>query len=192
MSYTGSVPDLPRAEDWRDTAACRDEDPELFFPKGYDGPWKLVIAEATAVCARCPSQPACLRWALETGVEFGVWGGLSEVERRALKRRRVRARTGSGPQSLDFDRERSALAQCLELYDRYTEARGIHRVWTAHATTVKIKYRDRTYGQISFHAGHGRWPQGQVKRACNVHQCVAVGCLTDQEIRNARAAAGAS
>ena len=65
--------------DWRHRAACRDEDPELFFPIGNTGPALLQIEEARAVCRRCA----------------GVWGGLSEDERRALKRRtaRNRART---------------------------------------------------------------------------------------------------
>ncbi|MBM02858.1 MAG: hypothetical protein CMH43_03980 [Micrococcales bacterium] len=48
-----------------------------------------------AVCRRCPVVDECLRWALESGQDAGVWGGLSEDERRALKRRnaRMRART---------------------------------------------------------------------------------------------------
>ncbi len=81
--------------DWRHHAACREEDPELFFPIGNTGPALLQIEDARAVCRRCPSQEPCLQWALETGQDAGVWGGLSEDERRALKRRtaRNRART---------------------------------------------------------------------------------------------------
>jgi len=65
--------------DWRHRAACRDEDPELFF-------------QAKAVCRRCPVAEPCIAWALETGQDSGVWGGLSEDERRALKRRGARLR----------------------------------------------------------------------------------------------------
>jgi WhiB family transcriptional regulator, redox-sensing transcriptional regulator len=43
------------------------------------------------VCRQCSVADACLRWALESGQDSGVWGGLSEDERRALKRRRSRA-----------------------------------------------------------------------------------------------------
>lgn len=75
--------------DWRHHAACRDEDPELFFPIGNSGPALIQIEEAKAVCRRCSVSTACLQWALETGQDGGVWGGMSEDERRALKRRRA-------------------------------------------------------------------------------------------------------
>jgi WhiB family redox-sensing transcriptional regulator len=78
--------------DWRHRAACRDEDPELFFPIGNTGPALSQIEEAKAVCHRCPVSEPCLQWALESGQDAGVWGGLSEDERRALKRRNARAR----------------------------------------------------------------------------------------------------
>ncbi|MFW6203793.1 MAG: WhiB family transcriptional regulator [Actinomycetota bacterium] len=78
--------------DWRHRAACRDEDPELFFPIGTTGPALLQIEEAKTVCRRCDVREQCLQFALETGQDAGVWGGLSEDERRALKRRRARQR----------------------------------------------------------------------------------------------------
>jgi WhiB family redox-sensing transcriptional regulator len=80
--------------DWRHRALCRDEDPELFFPIGSTGPALDQIDEAKQVCKRCPALEPCLAWALESGQDAGVWGGLSEDERRALKRRtaRIRAR----------------------------------------------------------------------------------------------------
>src|SRR5262245_25062157 len=80
------------AMDWRHRAACLDEDPELFFPIGNTGPALLQIEEAKAVCRRCEVREQCLTWALEAGQDHGVWGGLSEDERRALKRRTARAR----------------------------------------------------------------------------------------------------
>lgn len=76
--------------DWRHRAACRDEDPELFFPIGTTGPALVQVEEAKAVCRRCGVVDDCLAWALETGQEAGVWGGLSEDERRARKRSDVR------------------------------------------------------------------------------------------------------
>ncbi|MFC5832924.1 WhiB family transcriptional regulator [Nonomuraea insulae] len=78
--------------DWRDRAACRDVDPELFFPIGNTGPALMQIEEAKQVCRSCPAVERCLKWALESGQDAGVWGGLSEDERRALKRRSARAR----------------------------------------------------------------------------------------------------
>ncbi|MGH3098835.1 MAG: WhiB family transcriptional regulator [Streptosporangiales bacterium] len=78
--------------DWRHRAACREVDPELFFPIGNTGPALLQIEEAKAVCRRCPVSEPCLEWALSTGQDAGVWGGMSEDERRALKRQRGRTR----------------------------------------------------------------------------------------------------
>ncbi|KOV93113.1 transcription factor WhiB [Streptomyces sp. NRRL B-1140] len=83
-------------DNWRDHAACRHEDPELFFPIGTSGPALLQTEQAKAVCRRrCPVQDECLQWALDTGQSIGVWGGTSENERRALKRRAA-ARRRSG------------------------------------------------------------------------------------------------
>jgi WhiB family transcriptional regulator, redox-sensing transcriptional regulator len=73
---------------WRDYAACRDVDPELFFPAGNAGPALLQIAQAKLVCAACPVRIPCLEWAMASHQEAGVWGGTSEDERRALQRRR--------------------------------------------------------------------------------------------------------
>src|SRR4051794_4634196 len=81
-----------KAMDWRDRSACLDEDPELFFPIGNTGPAILQIEEAKQVCRRCDVREQCLAWALEAGQANGVWGGLSEDGRRALKRRSSRAR----------------------------------------------------------------------------------------------------
>ena len=78
--------------DWRDRAACLDEDPELFFPIGNTGPAILQIEEAKAVCRRCTVVDVCLKWAIESGQDAGVWGGLTELERRELKRGQVRRR----------------------------------------------------------------------------------------------------
>lgn len=75
--------------DWRHDAACRDEDAELFFPVGTSGPALLQIAEAKAVCARCAVIDPCLLWALASGEDVGVWGGMDEIERRRLSGRGV-------------------------------------------------------------------------------------------------------
>ena len=81
--------------DWRSQAACLTVDPELFFPVGNTGPAIAQIAEAKEVCARCEVIDTCLKWALENGQDAGVWGGMSEDERRPPKRRAARARRSS-------------------------------------------------------------------------------------------------
>jgi len=77
---------------WRNRAACLDEDPELFFPIGNTGPALLQIQEAKEVCRRCEVVESCLQLAIDSGKDTGVFGGLSEDERRTLKRRTARAR----------------------------------------------------------------------------------------------------
>ena len=78
--------------DWRHRSECLNEEPELFFPIGNTGPAVFQIEEAKAVCRRCDVRDQCLQGAMENGQDHGVWGGLSEDERRALKRRSVRNR----------------------------------------------------------------------------------------------------
>jgi WhiB family redox-sensing transcriptional regulator len=70
---------------WLLKGACRHEDPELFFPIGTTGPALQQIEAAKRVCDRCQVVDSCLDWALRTGQDAGVWGGLSETERRTLK-----------------------------------------------------------------------------------------------------------
>jgi WhiB family redox-sensing transcriptional regulator len=65
-------------KDWTDLAACVGHDPELWFPLG-DG------AQAKAVCAACPVRADCLRFALDAGLDDGIFGGLDAGDRRALK-----------------------------------------------------------------------------------------------------------
>ena len=74
-------------DDWRERAACRDEDPELFFPLSDKGPGARQADQAKAVCARCPVRARCLEYALDNGLGHGVFGGLTETERRGLRRR---------------------------------------------------------------------------------------------------------
>ncbi|MGH2572206.1 MAG: WhiB family transcriptional regulator [Actinomycetota bacterium] len=76
--------------DWVHRARCKDEDPELFFPVGITGPAAAQIAAAKAICMQCEVRSACLEWAMATAQEAGVWGGLSEEERKALRRARRR------------------------------------------------------------------------------------------------------
>ena len=80
--------------DWRHRAACRDEDPELFFPIGTTGPALVQVEAAKTVCRTCSVIADCRAWSLETSQEAGVWGGLSEEERRAILTRSVRAGAG--------------------------------------------------------------------------------------------------
>ena len=77
--------------DWRTRAACRDVDPEVFFPVGTTGPALRQIEFAKNICRACSVVDDCLMWAIDSGQDAGVWGGLSEDERRAVKRRNLRS-----------------------------------------------------------------------------------------------------
>jgi WhiB family transcriptional regulator, redox-sensing transcriptional regulator len=82
--------------DWRQSAACADH-PDLFFPIGTTGTALVQLEQARRVCQSCQVRSACLEWALTTGADHGVWGGLSEEERRALRRRDRRPPTAPIP-----------------------------------------------------------------------------------------------
>ncbi|MGW2635686.1 WhiB family transcriptional regulator [Streptomyces sp. NPDC001348] len=77
---------------WRKWAACRFEDPELFFPVSEGGASLIQIEQARSICRRCPVLHECRAWALRNGEYEGVWGGLTAGQRRALSPART-----SGP-----------------------------------------------------------------------------------------------
>jgi WhiB family transcriptional regulator, redox-sensing transcriptional regulator len=76
-------------DDWRHRAACRDEDPELFFPVSEIGLGARDVDRAKAICARCPVRAQCLEYALDNALDYGVFGGTTETERRELRRART-------------------------------------------------------------------------------------------------------
>ena len=73
--------------DWRELAACRDSDPEFFFPIGTTGSAVDTIEVAVAICQACAVTEGCLQYALESNQESGVWGGYAEDDRRRLRKR---------------------------------------------------------------------------------------------------------
>ena len=74
------------ADEWRNSASCRDTSPELFFPIGTTGVALDQIDAAKRVCDECPVTHECLEFALATNQEAGVWGGRTEDERRRLRK----------------------------------------------------------------------------------------------------------
>lgn len=73
--------------DWRDMAACNGHDADIFFPAGETGPAAEQIARAKRVCASCVVSDECISYAIETNQVSGIWGGLTEDERRPVRRR---------------------------------------------------------------------------------------------------------
>ena len=74
-------PAPPVADQWQDRALCAQTDPEAFFPEKGGS-----TREAKKICLGCEVRHECLEYALEHDERFGIWGGLSERERRRLKR----------------------------------------------------------------------------------------------------------
>lgn len=68
-------------QEWQEQALCAQTDPEAFFPEKGGS-----TREAKRICQGCPVRDECLEFALEHDERFGIWGGLSERERRRLKR----------------------------------------------------------------------------------------------------------
>lgn len=89
--------------DWRDSAVCRQVDPELWFPeKGGDGG---VAAKRT--CGVCPVRDECLDWAVTNWIHYGIWGGVSpETLQEIRKRRGMKPRNGGAMTPVPVDRIR--------------------------------------------------------------------------------------
>lgn len=77
--------------DWMDHAACREVGAEPFFAETENELVRVDYRAAKRVCARCPVMGECLDYALELNIAYGVFGGLTERERRVIRRRRAAA-----------------------------------------------------------------------------------------------------
>lgn len=122
--------------DWRFRGACRDQEPDLFWPIGESAAARQQVEEAKEVCEWCPVRRECLDWALEARQDFGVWGGMSERERRVLHRRKAKAYGAHQVSAVDqivterLDLFQAAVGQGLD------EA-GIARELSTNVQTVK-------------------------------------------------------
>ena len=75
---------VPEEQSWHESALCAETDPEAFFPEKGGS-----TREAKKICTGCEVKAECLEYALANDERFGIWGGLSERERRRLRRRAV-------------------------------------------------------------------------------------------------------
>ncbi|MHB8339643.1 MAG: WhiB family transcriptional regulator [Mycobacteriales bacterium] len=102
MAMTQPAPAPPFGGNWAAQGACRADDPDALFVQG------ALQNKAKKRCFGCPVRTECLADALDNRVEFGVWGGMTERERRALLHRRPEVASWS---ALLFDARESYLAQ---------------------------------------------------------------------------------
>lgn len=128
--------------EWVRDAACRDSDPDLFFPISETGPGARQVAAAKAVCAACPVAARCLGWAADTGQADGIWGGHTPAERAVLPRRRT-----ARPQPVEMP-EMDGLV--LDLAAQGLSARAIAD--RLHTTPDEVlKARDRAHQRLARH-----------------------------------------
>lgn len=88
--------DTPR---WQSFGLCRGVNPDLFFPERGES-----TREAKEVCRGCPVREECLEYALAGGEKFGIWGGLSERERRRIRRQRAIVRRAEKAERLKAEK----------------------------------------------------------------------------------------
>jgi WhiB family redox-sensing transcriptional regulator len=75
---------------WQEFALCAQTDPDIFFPEKGGS-----TAPATSVCSACAVQSECLEYAISHDIRHGIWGGMSDNDRRRISRERRRARRGA-------------------------------------------------------------------------------------------------
>lgn len=189
MTTTRPAIGVGRTPDWRDRALCR-RSPDWnssFFPAGTTDPFRAITADTKEFCRACPVRLACAQWALTSNMEFGIWGGLDEDERRSI-RRNHRSKIADPAMLRAFlqGREKQSLQEALvaAYLDRTEQDDQGHVRWLSTSTSITVAGRVLTPAQLAFEIGHGRRPDGCVKIRCDRFGCVAAEHLSDGRIRD--------
>lgn len=153
---------------WYRAAACTGaDDPELWFPVGEGAAAQQQTEKAQAICRTCPVIEQCLSWSLETRQDVGIWGGMTERDRRSVHRRK--ARHGSA---------REDRTPATVLADDSVPTTNGHIIWSGPAS-ITIKGHVYTPGQLAWHVAHGTAPEGYVSVHCGYPGCVTPDHLMD-------------
>lgn len=179
MSYAPNT--LPRSYDWRDDGECRRHDPEMWFPGDTTGPWIPQIEEAKAVCRMCPVLRECRDWAMGHRQESGIWGGMTEQDRVAYRRRMARA-AAAAETPLPTLRPNLTLT---EVYATLTTTVDDHIDWLGGGATT-VGGSCYSPNRLAWAVTRGTTPVGSVVRYCDRPQCVAH--IEDRAEREARKA----
>jgi hypothetical protein len=175
-----------RATDWRDTAACRDEDAELWFASDLTGPGARDVQQAKAICGRCPSVDACLTFALNENIGDGIYGGLNEKERASLRRSKTRGARNPRPKKPT----QPPPATLEEAFTRRTSRTSDGHVLWYGAPQVKFGGEQHNPLRVAFRLAYGRDPEDPVRRKCDGRLCHAGEHLTDKILRDAEVECG--
>lgn len=179
--YTGSVPDTgAHPTDWLATAPCKAE-PEAMFP----GTLAHEIEHAKSYCRMCPAVARCLQWALDTNTEYGVWGGLTEQERAAVRRSTKRNRL-SPEEAAKKAAEKRQTEKPRTLQSIYDD--GAVRLHNGHLGWIgpgRIHFKGQTFTpkQLAFFLDRGRMPDGPAKAECGISSCLLPAHLMDTSER---------
>lgn len=149
--------DAPR--DWRDDAACRDHDPELFFPEGTARPALRQAEQAKRICQSCPVRTLCLRFALQHGLGFGIWGGAADEERRFMRHtvadpgvEASQPWTSTKDSSLQRPRQDAAKVKARFRPWRSTFVLGLAAVTSVVSWSARTAAASPAFGATFFHA----------------------------------------
>lgn len=177
--HTGSVPNTPRATDWRHASACSRPgvDPDVFHANESD---TRSVREARAICASCPSRVPCLTNAYMVDDEWGIHAGLTSRQRNAHLKKADGNITRAVADALG-----DTTVLLKNLYWQHTQPAGRHRVWTDHRDMVTVRNVTYTVNRLAWIALHGADAVGHVFRTCDVESCVAEACLMDRTARKA-------
>ena len=182
---------IPDNNTWMADGACRTEEPAQFFPDGSTGGWLPVIDHAKKICAICPVLATCRTWALETRQTYGIWGGLTEQERRRVHNRLANNRDMPREQAVNavlYPRGKGRPA--AEAFAERTEVDALgHTRWLLNHTSFSLGNRNRTPRQVAFILTHGREPEGRTTTTCHVRGCITGTHLEDEEMRREATAA---
>ena len=168
---------LSPVDTWQNHALCGDEayDPELWFPVGEGTTAQQQADDAKAICYQCPVIDTCLRWAIEQRQDTGIWGGLTEQERRRLHRRK--SRTPSAPKAPRTP------AAVLARYSQ--EVEGGHLVWTGKRV-VGVGGVEYTPTRLAWLVADKGPAEGQLVADCGHRGCINPDHLLDAAGRLAR------
>ncbi|MFJ7070149.1 WhiB family transcriptional regulator [Streptomyces sp. NPDC101115] len=179
------------APNWRAQADCRKSgmDPDLWFPAGTTGHYLVQAYEAKRFCYACPVAITCALWAIDRKFDDGIFGGLSDKQRRTLARKA--ANDGLTDAELAAQVRavwtRDAQGPLVTAYLAATiQGNDGHVWWRSRKNTVVVAGRVFTPAQLAFEVGAGRRAEGQVKATCGQPHCAAPEHLADSRMRSAR------
>lgn len=177
---------------WRTNAACRTEDPDLWFPQGNTGPWLVQIEQAKTVCRACPVIEQCLQYALQENPGDGIFAGLTAPERRNLRRSARRRHLTPAKIAARAQQARTPQPRTLPTIVEANTGRDAdgHLIWVG---PHHFYFGGRTYTpkQAAYVADRGHEPDGRVMSNCGLTECVLARHLTDHAERTRWRAANA-